>query len=271
MTLSPQQCAQYAADGFVKLPSLLDAEEVSVLRDEIGRLATIEDECVFREGVDRTPKSMFRMHETDGPTASPPFRALSRTPRVLGAAQQVLNDDALYLHHCKLNMKSAIEGSVWPWHQDFGSWHLDGIDEPHLTTLMVMLDEATELGGCLYFLPGSHKRGRVTPRWDDTTAYKFWALPPNEVSKALAEHGEPVAITGKPGDAVIFDCNLLHASSHNLSGHDRWQVYFCFNRVANHPHDVEDPRPDYVRSRNWQPMELGPDSMIIRPLTPAAE
>lgn len=271
MTLSSQQCEQYTADGFVILPALLDAEEVAILRREIGRLAAVEDECVFREGVDGTPKSMFRMHETDGPTASAPFRALSRTPRVLGAAQQALNDEALYIHHCKLNMKGAIEGTVWPWHQDFGSWHLDGIREPHLTTIMVMLDDATELGGCLYFLPGSHKRGRITPRWDDTTAYKFWALPPDEVRAALADCGDPVPITGKSGDAVIFDCNLLHASSHNLSAHDRWQVYFCYNRVANRPHEVDDPRPDYVRSQNWQPIALGPDTMNSAELSPAAE
>lgn len=259
MTLSTEQCAQYEADGFVMLPSLLNADEVAVLRAEIARLAAIEDECVFREGATGTPKAMFRMHETDGPTASAPFRALSRTPRVLGAAQQVLKDDALYLHHCKLNMKGAIEGSVWPWHQDFGSWHLDGIRDPHLTTLMVMLDDATEIGGCLYFLPGSQKQGRVTPRWDETTAYNFWATPPDAVREVLRECGEPVAITGKPGDGVIFDCNLLHASSHNLSGHDRWQVYFCLNRVANRPHDVENPRPDYVRSQNWTPIPVEAD------------
>ena len=271
MTLNAEQCARYEADGFVRLPGLVDAGEVAILRAEIDRLSAVEDDCIVREGAGGTPKIVMRMHETDGPTASAPFRALSRTPRVLGAAQQVLEDEALYLHHSKLNMKGAVEGSVWPWHQDFGSWHLDGIAEPHLTTLMVMLDDASELGGCLYFLPGSHTRGRITPRWDDSTAYKFWALPPDEVRAALAEYGEPVAITGKAGDAVIFDCNLLHASSHNLSVRDRWQVYFCFNRVANRPHDVENPRPDYVRSRNWQPMTLGPDSLAADTLSPAAE
>ncbi len=271
MTLSAAQCAQYDTDGFVRMPSLLSDAEVSILRDEVGRLATIEDECVFREGTDGTPKTVFRMHESDGATASVPFRALSLTPRVLGAARQALKDDALYIHHTKLNMKGAVEGSVWPWHQDFGSWYLDGIAKPHMTTLMVMLDDATEVGGCLYFLPGSHKRGRIAPRWDDTTAYKFWALPPSDVRQALADHGDPIPITGKAGDAVIFDCNLMHASSHNLSAQDRWQMYYCFNRVANRPRDVENPRPDYVRSKNWQPIEIGPDRIDDPSLSPAAE
>ena len=49
----------------------------------------------------------------------------------------------------------------------------------------------------------------------------------------IAEHGEPVPIVGKPGSAVIFDCNLLHASGHNLSAQDRWQAYFCYNTRGN--------------------------------------
>ena len=78
----------------------------------------------------------------------------------------------------------------------------------------------------------------------------------------IAEHGEPVPIIGKPGSLVVFDCNLLHASGHNLSAQDRWQAYFCFHKVANRPVDVENPRPDYVRSRNWTPLETVPDNVI---------
>ena len=43
------------------------------------------------------------------------------------ASRALLGEDDLYLHHSKVNAKAAIEGSVWPWHQDFGAWHLDGI------------------------------------------------------------------------------------------------------------------------------------------------
>ena len=73
---------------------------------------------------------MLRMHERDGPTASPEYRAFACQSRTLGVARQLLRDDALYLHHSKVNLKAAIEGSAWPWHQDFGTWHLDGIAGP---------------------------------------------------------------------------------------------------------------------------------------------
>jgi ectoine hydroxylase len=62
--------------------------------------------------------------------------------------------------------------------------------------------------------------------------------------------------------AAIFHCNLMHASGHNLSAQDRWQAYFCYNTIANRPRDVEAPRPDYVRSRNWAPLTAVADDAV---------
>jgi ectoine hydroxylase len=263
MRLSQAQYAQYRRDGFLVFPDLPAPGEVEILRREAARIAMVETDAVVREGEAQAPKSLFRMHETDGPTASAAFRAACRLPRTLGVAAQVLDDERLYIHHAKVNVKTAIEGSVWPWHQDYGSWMRDGIERPAMATFMIALDTATELNGCLYLLPGSHRLGRVEPYFDTSTAYKFWAMPPARVKEMLAAGPPPVAITGKPGMGAIFDCNLMHASGHNLSGEDRWQVYFCYNQVANRPRDVANPRPDYVRSRNWTPLALASDDAIV--------
>lgn len=262
MKLSQSQLDQYQRDGFLVFPELFGADEVAILRREVERLARVEHDAVVREGAARAPKSMFRMHEADGATASPAFRALARSPRALAVAQQVLGDDALYLHHSKVNVKTAIEGSVWPWHQDYGSWMRDGIQAPDLATLMIGLDDATEMNGCLYFLPGSHRYGRADPYFDTSTAYKLWAVPPEKMKEMMRASPPPVAVSGRAGMAAIFHCNLMHASGHNLSPIDRWQAYLCYNTVANRPIDVEDPRPDYVRSRNWTPLTLTSDRAL---------
>jgi ectoine hydroxylase len=254
MKLTTAELDQYRRDGFLIFPDLFGVDEVEILRREVARLAQVETDAVVREGAARAPKSLFRLHETDGATASPAFRALARTPRALGVAQQVLGDERLYLHHSKVNVKTAIEGSVWPWHQDYGSWQRDGLRAPDLATFMIALDDASEINGCLYLLPGSHRPGRVDPYFDSSTAYKLWAVPPERVKAAMATCPPPVALTGRAGMAAIFHCNLMHASGHNLSDADRWQAYLCYNTVANRPVDVENPRPDYVRSRNWTPL-----------------
>ena len=55
-----------------------------------------------------------------------------RTPRLLRPVQQVLKDDAVYVYHTKINTKPAIEGTVWQWHQDYGSWMRDGCARPDM-------------------------------------------------------------------------------------------------------------------------------------------
>lgn len=263
MQLSTAQQAAYARDGFLVFPDLVSPAEVELLRNEVVRLRDVDAEGTVREGSTGAPKSMFRMHEDNGAGASPAFRALSRTPRVLGVAQQLLGETELYLHHSKVNVKAAIEGSVWPWHQDFGAWHLDGIQRPDMATFMVMLDDATELSGCLYLLPGSHRWGRTEAVLDTSTAYRLWSVTPEDMKRRMAESPAPVAISGRAGTCAIFHCNLMHASGHNLSRHDRWQAYFCFNTCANRPLDVPQPRPDYVRSTNWAPMRAVADAALL--------
>lgn len=265
MQLSDQQRAEFDENGFLILPELFSLAEVEVLRGEIERLGLVETDHIVRERTGGV-RTIFRVHEDDGPTRSAPFRALSRSPRLLGPALQVLGDDDVYIYHSKVNTKVAIEGSVWLWHQDYGYWYWDGVPTPNAVSATVLLDEATERNGCLYIAPGSHKLGRQEPYADEeTTSYKQWTIEREQLVGLLDELPEPVALVGLPGTAAIFHCNVLHASGHNLSPRDRWQIYFAYNPVANKPNDVENPRPDYVRSVNFEPLRVEDDSAILRP------
>jgi ectoine hydroxylase len=240
MHLTPAQLEAFDRDGFLRFENLFDHDEIETLRAELMRVSKADDPSIIRErnGALRT---VYRTHELDGPTQSHAFRALACSPRFLAPARQVLRDDELYIFHSKCNIKTAIDGTVWLWHQDYGYWQHDGVPTPNMATFLVMLDEATELSGCLYFLPGSHKR-EVFPAIRDTT---------------------PVAITGGPGTAVLFHCKMVHASGHNLAANDRWHVYMAYNPVANHPDPIPaEPRPDYVVSTNYTPLELMPDDAI---------
>lgn len=256
MQLDEQQIARYRRDGYLVLPDVFDAAEVAAFKADLKRIQAVDTDHLVRERLGGEAKTIYRVHEADGPTASPPFHRAVRSPRLLRPARQLVGDEALYIHHTKCNLKTAIDGSVWQWHQDYGTWRRDGIREPKLTTALIMLDEPTEIGGCLYFIPGSHTVGPLEPSFDESTGYKFWVVPKPMLLEIMAGHPAPVAITGRPGTVVFFDCNLVHASGHNLSAHDRWQVYVVYNPVTNRPEAVPEPRPDYVRSRNWAPLAV---------------
>ena len=271
MRLTPSQLAAYRRDGFLMLPGLFTPVEVAAMKAELVRIQDIDTDHLVREKSGGVAKTIYRVHEPDGPTTSVVFHAASRAPRLLEPARQLLGDESLYIHHTKCNLKTAIDGSVWQWHQDYGSWKRDGIPTPNLTTALIMLDEPTEMNGCLYFIPGSHREGSLESEFNDATGYRFYVVPKQRMLDLMARSPEPVPIIGAPGTVVFFDCNIVHSSGHNLSRHDRWQVYLVYNPTANRPADVPNPRPDYVRSVNFAPLQPGPDEILVPVRQAAAE
>jgi len=249
MKLTPDQLRAYAQDGFLILPALFSPDEVSAMKDDLRRIQDIDTDHLVREKTGGIAKTIYRVHEADGPTASAVFHAASRAPRLLEPAQQLLDDSQLYVYHTKCNLKTAIDGSVWQWHQDYGTWRRDGVPAPGRTTALIMLDEPTEMGGCLYFIPGSHREGNLEPIFDESSAYKFWVVPKTQLLEIMERSSEPVPIVGPPGTVVFFDANILHASGHNLSRHDRWQIYVVYNPVTNRPTAVANPRRSSSGSR----------------------
>src|SRR3569832_1798860 len=152
MELTAAQIEQFDRDGFLIFPNLFERNEVAVLRREVARLSQVQGDEIVREHTGGV-RTIFRVHENDGPTRSTPFRALVRTPRLLRPVQQVLKDDAVYVYHTKINAKPAIEGTVWQWHQDYGSWKRDGCPRPNKTTNNKKKTNTTEMGGALYLIP----------------------------------------------------------------------------------------------------------------------
>jgi len=264
MKLTPEQLQTLERDGFLLVPRLFSEAEVQVLRDETARLVKVDADYTVKErGGD--VRALFRVHEDYGPTQSAEFRALSRTPRLMESACQALGDDKVYVFHTKVNVKPGITGGIWSWHQDFGRWQTDGVPTPNVYTWLVMLDEAEEINGCLYMVPGSHK-GRVVEHVDDPGlgALNSYAVHRDVVKSILRRSPKPVPLIGPPGTCVLFHADILHASGHNLSANDRRQAYVVYNPVANKPHVLEKPRPDHVCSTNVAPISMGADDGVIR-------
>lgn len=103
------------------------------------------------------------------------------------------------------------------------AWHQDEIYIPtrdrSLTGVWIALDDATVENGCLWVIPGSHRRGilynlewHADPRFD--CAHEARGFP--------WSNDEAVPVEVKAGSAVIFNGYLLHRSLPNYStGHYR--------------------------------------------------
>jgi ectoine hydroxylase len=238
---------QYREDGYFLARGLLSPNEIDRLNAELPAILGGDDD---RDGLHRerersgAVRSVFLVHR-----AYEPYQLLARDPRILGPVKEVI-DNEVYVWHSKINVKEAFEGAVWLWHQDFGYWAHDGVDS-RFVSAMVLLDEATIHNGCLLIAAGSHRWG-LLPHYSDTvtTSYKQWCVELPALKERLREDMiRP--ITGKPGDVLFFDPNLLHGSGHNMSPLPRKTLILCYNDIANKPKPVENPRPDWVVSRDF--------------------
>ena len=248
MKLDPQQREAYERDGFLVFPSLLSTAEVAAIRRDIDTVSAVEDDRVIREKIGG-PRMIYGLDDLAGPTGAPTISALVRAERVLRPAMDLLEDE-VYVYHTKCNFKSAIDGAIWQWHQDFGYWENDGTPAPRMLTTMVMLDKATEMSGCLYFIPGSHRLGTLKADFDaETTSVGLWTVPKEKMIEMCRDLGDPVPIVGEAGTVVTFHPDLVHGSGHNMSPRPRWQLYLVYNAASNRPRPVERPRPEYKAAR----------------------
>lgn len=243
MTWTDQQLKQYRQEGFLLVPDLLSVQELTALKADLPLLLTNDDCGMHREREHSgAVRQVYNSHRH-----VPSIRTLAHHPKIVDPVQQILQN-SFYIWHSKLNVKEAFEGTVWLWHQDYGYWIYDGVDAK-LTSVMIFLDPATLHNGCLMVISGSHSWGRQEHYSDTTTtSYKQWCIQKSILKEKIRE-AEIQHITGQPGDALFFDCNLVHGSHHNLSPVPRKSLIIAYNDIDNKPRPVENPRPDWAVSR----------------------
>ena len=256
MTLSRQQLQQFDREGYLFLPDLFSAEEIAVLRGEAEAIFRTDRKEIWREK-SGSPRTAFAAH-----TYNEAFRLLGAHPRLIRPVEQVFGEQ-LYMHQFKINAKSAFDGEVWQWHQDYGTWARDdGMPEPRAMNISVFVDEVLPINGPLMLVPRSHKEGVLKAGHDlSTTSYPLWTLD-NATVERLVRQGGIVTPTGKPGAVLMFHGNLVHGSAGNITPYPRKIVYLTLNAVSNY---IRTPtRPDWIAHRDFRPIEPVADEALAR-------
>lgn len=268
MQLTEDQIKSFKDTGYLFLPELFSTDEVDVLTGALPEIFAMRRPEIVREKESDAVRISFGTH-----TYSEPFARLSRHPRLVEPARQLL-DGGVYLHQFKVNQKAAFDGDVWQWHQDYGTWSVDdGMPESNALNVALFLDDVTAVNGPLMFIPGSHKIGRIDAKYDTkTTSYALWTVDRETIKDLAGTHGI-VAPTGRAGSVILFHCTLLHASPGNLSPWSRNIVYLTTNAVGN---EIRKPtRPEYIASQDFTPLEPLSDDCLVqsdgKPFSAAAE
>ena len=257
MQLTSEQVNDYSTQGYLYLPEVFDAREIAVLHRALPALFAEDRPENVREKDGKTARTNFAAH-----LRSEPYRLLSRHPRLIEPARQLVGGD-VYIHQFKLNAKAAFDGDVWQWHQDYGTWARDDLmPEPRALNVALFLDEVTEFNGALMFIPRSHKKGKLEAGHDRrTTSYPLWTLD-NATVRDLVADGGLVSPKGPAGSVMFFHCNLVHGSPSNMSPFDRTIAYVSLCHVDNHIRRFK--RPDYIAHRDFSAVQCEAGDCLLR-------
>ena len=259
MRLTNEQLRSYADNGFLFLPDYVSDMEIGLIKNEIPALFEEDTprRVVEKNGVVRSVYGSHVSNET--------LRQLSRHPGLVEPAMQIV-DDEVYIYQFKINAKVAFSGDVWEWHQDYVFWlKEDGMPCARVTNVVVFLDEVNEFNAPLFLIPGSHKEGVIdvaaqdslngnhAPWLSNLTADLKYSLNQNIVARLVTKYGI-TAPKGRAGSVLFFDSNIVHGSTNNISPFDRRLVLITFNSVRNAPPVTEKSRPDFLMSRDTEPV-----------------
>ncbi len=256
MKLSAQLVQQFETEGWLFLPEAFTTEEIAVLRTEAEAIFREDRQEIWREK-SGSPRTAFAAH-----TYNEAFRLLGAHPRLIKPVEQLFGEK-LYMHQFKINAKSAFDGEVWQWHQDYGTWQRDdGMPEARAMNIAVFLDEVMPINGPLMLVPRSHRHGTLAAGHDvSTTSYPLWTLEDDTV-KRLVDEGGIVTPTGKAGGVLMFHGNLVHGSAGNITPYPRKIVYLTLNAVSNY---IRKPtRPDWIAHRDFTPIEPVADDALTQ-------
>jgi ectoine hydroxylase-related dioxygenase (phytanoyl-CoA dioxygenase family) len=262
MKLTSDQLRSYRENGFLLLPGAFSAPEVAAMKAELPGVFDQESPARVKEASSPIVRSVYGSHRTHES-----FRQLSEDARLVEPAMQVV-DSEVYVYQFKVNAKAAFAGDVWEWHQDYIFWRdEDGMPAPRVMNAALFLDEVNEFNGPMFFMPGSHREGVIDvrpasasapeggePAWMSNVSAKLnYALDQPTVERLCNRYGMSCP-KGPAGTMLLFDSNVVHGSSNNISPFNRVMVIATYNSVHNLPGTGRARRPDFLVSRDVEPV-----------------
>ncbi len=211
--------ARYARDGFCILPDVLTPAECDALKTEACRVLTEHAQ----------PGSSVHVHVA---AVSAPFRTFAADPRIVGPLSAVMPHGVMFLSD-KIVYKSPDKKFPTPWHIDCFYWRNT---RPKLS-VWIPLDDATAANGTLTVVPGSHKKDwRMVKMGLPSGDFQY------EVTGGDWREGDVVTCAIKRGTAIIFSDRLVHGSTPNTAGQDRYAIIGTYQAPAlDEPFDLDFP------------------------------
>jgi phytanoyl-CoA hydroxylase len=168
----------------------------------------------------------------------PVFRMLIHHSRLLDIVESLIGPDIRLVHYQGV-YKPANTGGAVGWHQDNHYFEVQG---ERTVSVWMALDDATEENGCMWYIPGGHRRRYPHEQLWDVREKKgfYFAIPDSEIDDSGAT---PIPV--ERGGLSIHHCLMPHRSLKNRTDVPR-------RGLAMHFMDAKAPDPGFLK-RNLLP------------------
>ncbi len=200
--LTQEQLDEYNRQGYLIMEEVLTAKGLERMKTEAMQAWSAEKESFDPAKTWLQNSLLVNIHHR-----STAVKAYYFEGPMVGVAMQLIGKN---VKGATSQLTFKMRGNTKPfgWHQDNGYGELEPYNA--LTTLTA-LDDTDRGNGCLWLIPGSHKQGQI--RVHQTAEQK------SRSSEIIVEADDAKAIPMemKAGDALVFNCWMLHKSDGNYS------------------------------------------------------
>lgn len=203
--------ADYARDGFVRLPGFLDADQMKDLLSNLDRYVRevapgLPNTDVFFEDKAQpdTLKQLIRMGQHD------PFFGRMMDESAFTRLAELLLGRKTASRNMQFFNKPAKVGLPTPPHQDGYYWMITPCEG---LTMWLALEEVDEENGCVRYATGSHLKGMRPHRPTHTLGFSQGLTDFPDADDKATE----VAMRAQPGDLLVHDAKTVHWADGNTS------------------------------------------------------
>jgi len=205
-SLDAETAEFYNENGFAILRNHIPSDVINRVRPEVEALCT------------ENHRSQKDIHQKSEAVAD-----LLQSEYVHGTIEKFNGPSALL--QAFAFTKNPQEVRTKHWHQDGIYW---GLSDSRVACVFVPMTATTTDNGCIWFVPGTHKLGRLY-HW---VAEDEFGLQNLECD--ISSFKDPVPMLLQPGDAVVAHTNTIHASFNNMTDEPRISLGFHHRNVNTH-------------------------------------
>lgn len=199
--LTAEELATYHENGYVEVPNLFPLEELEVISREIDRIRAQPDEHQLKHSIRQLG---LRSEIT---------RQVCEDDRILTLIEDLVFP-GIAIYSAKMVEKHPFDKSVCHWHQD-DAYYSQKSESSCRMSVWIPLQDCDEKNGCVWMVPGSHKKGLL----------EFQHRKTGTCNLAFAEGTEniPGAIPChiKAGSILLFHALTWHRSLGNSTSSHR--------------------------------------------------